>query len=141
MKTDSIKTVIDCITVMGIEKFLDENAEFSYSNIDGVYHYTSKILSVDKFIYFDFGKTKELSLVVQQNSPTLTDIRNDFHIEKSNYDFRDDISNVNLSENVYFMAEGKLDISSSPIKSFDARGNIKYENEIPVSSIVVEHTG
>ncbi len=87
---------------------------------------------------FDFGKTKELSLVVQERKLTLKDINEWFNIFDSQYDFRDDISKTYLNEKTFIILDGKLDISSSPMKSVDARGNIKYENEIQVTSIVVE---
>lgn len=134
----AIKAAIDYINQKEAEKFLEDNAEFLYSNIDGVYHYKSKTLNVDKFIFFDFGKTKELSLVIQEKEITLNEIVENFNVKSSHYDFREDISKIDLDNKSYIVVEGKVDVSTFPIKSVNARGNVLQADKILVSSIVIE---
>lgn len=138
LEVKSIKLAVENILDSGADIFLKNNAEFSYSNIEGVYHYKSNVPVFDKLIMFDFGKTKELSLVVQEKKLMLTDIKECFNIIDLQYDFRGDFSKAYLNEKTFIVLDGKIDISSSPIKSIDARGNIKYDNEIQVTSIVIE---
>lgn len=134
----SIKSATDNILAYGADTFLKNNSEFSHSNIEGVYHYKSNSPIFDRFIMFDFGKSEELSLVVQEKKLTLKDIKQYFNIIDSHYDFREDFSKVYLNKKTFIILAGKIDISSQPMKSIDARGNIKYENEIQISSIVIE---
>ncbi len=138
LEVKAIKLAVKNILDSGEGIFLKDNAEFSHSNIEGVYHYKSTVSVFHKFIMLDFGKTKELSLVFQEKQLKLTDIKECFNIIGSQYDFRSDFSKTYLNERTFIVLDGKIDISSSPIKSIDARGNIKYENEIQVTSIVIE---
>lgn len=133
-----IKAAIEYAIDSGADTFIENNSGFSHSNIDGVYHYTSIHPLFEKFIYFNLGNTKALSLVFKTEKLTLADINSVFHIENAHYDFRDDTSKAQLKGKSFLFTEGKLDIYSSPMKSIDAKGNVLCESEILVASIVIE---
>lgn len=136
-----IKCLDSSITIIkqdGVEQFLKAHSFVESSDIDGIFHHTSLLPTFEKIIFFDFGKNKELSLVLSDRDIKLSDIIKNFSLAKSNYDFRDDISKIEIEDCCYIIVEGKVDLSQHPIRSTDARGNIKSADQIEVRAIIVE---
>lgn len=133
-----IPTVISHIKVNGVDQFLKENAIPSQSAIDGVDHYVSLIEEFEKFILFSLGKNKEISLIFSDKNIKASDILESFVVKKIAYNFREDISKLEIEDDAYFLIDGKIDLTRLPATSTDARGNTKNIEDIDVSAIIVE---
>lgn len=59
-------------------------------------------------------------------------------MKKSVYDFRDDISKIEIQGGAYILIKGKVDFEKPPVSSTDARGNVMHDKDIRVEAIVVE---
>jgi hypothetical protein len=134
----NITFAISSLRQDGMELFLKSHATLIGSEVDGIYHYTSLLPAFDKIIVFDSGKSKETSLVLSDKNIKLSDFSKHLSINNSHYDFREDISKIKIGDQVYLMINGNVDTTKLPLRSVDARGNIRNADEIEVGAIIFE---
>lgn len=135
---NGIKLAVSKIQNEGVDKFLKSNSILDRCDIEGVFHYDSLLPVFAKFILFDFSKKKEISLIFANEFITLADFCKKFSTHLVGYDFREDISRIDIDDVGYIMIEGKVDLRKEGTTSTDARGNIKSAKEIRVKAIVME---
>ena|SRR5690554_3066352 len=134
----NIKLAVSKIKNDGADRFLKMNATLAPSNIDGVFHYASLLPTFDKFILFKLTNGNEVSLILSNENITLADFFNNFVLHIAGYNFREDMSRINIDGVGYIMVDGKAELRNGLISSTDARGNTKLSEEIEVNTIVVE---
>lgn len=134
----NIRLAVSKIKNDGADKFLKMNGTLAPSNIDGVFHYTSLLPAFDKFILFELSNGNEISLILSNENITLADFFNNFSLQIAGYNFREDMSRINIDGVGYIMVDGNVELRNGVILSTDARGNTKPSEEIEVNTIIVE---
>lgn len=134
----NIKIAASKIKKDGADRFIKMNGILASSNMDGVFHYNSILPAFDKFILFELPNGNEISLILSNENITLADLFNSFSLQIAGYNFREDMSRINIDGVGYIMVDGKVELRNGVILSTDARGNTKSSEEIKLNTIIVE---
>lgn len=92
----NIRLAVSKIKNYGADKFVKMNGTLAPSNIDGVFHYTSLLPAFDKFILFELPNGNEIGLILSNENITLADFFNNFSLQIAGYNFREDMSRINI---------------------------------------------